>query len=116
MLRVHLRSTHPEDLIQVLRLPLVPDPQVVLVADGLNLRDHHRAFIGVEGGGHRVTRGGRRPKYQDLLVLVSLEGEDLGQVKDKPISMTFLISTMKDTIVIRNSKINDGVGVWKGRA
>ena len=88
---------------------------MVLVEDGLSLRDHHRAFTGVEDGGHRVVKGRRRPKHQDLLVLVSLEGEDLGQVKDRLIS-TFLISTMKDTIVLRNSKINDGGGVWKRRA
>lgn len=114
-LRVRLRSTHPEDLIQVLRLPLGPDPQAVLVEDGLSSKDHHRAFTGVEAGGHRVVKGRHRPKYQDLLVLVSLEGEDLGQVKDRPIS-TFLISTMKDTIVLRNSKINDGGSVWKRKA
>ena len=62
-------------------------------------------------GGHRVVRGKRRPRDQDLLVPVNPEAVGLDQVKDRPVLMTFLISTRKDTIVLRNSRINDGVGV-----
>lgn len=60
-----------------------------------------------------VVRGRRRQRDQDLVVPVRLEAEDLGQVKDKPVSITFLILTMKDTIELSNSKTNDGVGVLK---
>ena len=65
----------------------------------------------MEDGGHRVAKDRRRPRHQDLLVPVSLEAEDLVRVKDRPVSMMFSISIRKDTIVLRNSRINDGVGV-----
>ena len=62
-----------------------------------------------------MTGGRRRPKSQGLLAPVSSEVGDLDQVKDRPVSMTFLISTGKATIVLKNSRINGGVGVPRGR-
>ncbi len=65
---------------------------------------------------HRVVRGKRRLRDQDLLAPVSLEAGGLDRVKDGLVSMTFLILTRKDIIVLRNSRINGGVDVWRRKA
>ena len=61
--------------------------------------------------GHRAVGGRHRPKDPDLLAPVNPEAGDLDQVKDRPVSITSLTLTRKDTIVLRKSRINDGVGV-----